>query len=184
MDRAARASPRCCATDDPTLWVATKLQRTPKLTPHPESGPRAVRSGWWLTYGAHLRMNEELYRYQQHWCRVRPSTSISTWCVPSIVRFVLANIIVAMKDLSGFHDLPLAKQHAMLEGPAMKPPLGTKSNFAHPPNQDTMGLGILIAVTIVATLLVASRMYARVFYHKKMAVQDGEWGLCKTSFRR
>jgi hypothetical protein len=77
-----------------------------------------------------------------------------------------------MKDLSGFHDLPLSKQHELLEGPAMKPPNGTLPDFAHPPNQDAFGIRLMIAVSTIATLLVVSRLYARFFYHKKVTLQD------------
>jgi hypothetical protein len=87
--------------------------------------------------------------------------------------FIVTDVNFTMKDLSGFHDLPLAKQREMLEGPAMKPPVGARPNFAHPPNHDEFGFGLLVTVSVVTTLLVASRMYARCFYHKKVTVGDG-----------
>jgi hypothetical protein len=80
-----------------------------------------------------------------------------------------------MIDMTWLLQLPPVKQQAYFDGPALKPPLGVKPNFAHPPNHDQLGFGILISVSIIATVLVIFQMYSRIFYHKKFAIEDCEY---------
>lgn len=80
-------------------------------------------------------------------------------------------------DLSFFHTLPVAIQTALLEGPALKPPNGTKSNFDHPPNRDTMGFAVQVVASAIIGLLVIAMLYARARYHKKVYIED-----CKLKF--
>lgn len=77
-----------------------------------------------------------------------------------------------MIDMTWLLLLPAAKQQAYFEGPALKPPPGVLPDFAHPPNRDPLGFGLLISVSVIAATLVAAQMYSRIFYHKKFAIED------------
>jgi hypothetical protein len=83
-----------------------------------------------------------------------------------------------MKDLPWFNELSASEQKALLEGPAMTPPLGI-SNLVDPPNKNSLTFGISIASAVLCTLLVLLRVYSRVTYHKKLAIEDGESGQLK-----
>lgn len=78
-----------------------------------------------------------------------------------------------MKDLSLINALPPAQRQAILDGPAMKPPSGL-SHFDDPTNKNALGYGIIIAATVLCTLLVIVRLYSKAFYHKTMNVEDGK----------
>jgi hypothetical protein len=79
-----------------------------------------------------------------------------------------------MKDLSFINALPPAQRNALLNGPTIKPPPGIESNFAHPPNRNELGYGVVIFTGVFCTLLVVLRLYSRVFYHKKVVFEDGQ----------
>lgn len=59
-----------------------------------------------------------------------------------------------------------------LEAPALKPPTGVTANFEHPPNQNVYGYVALILCTSLASIFVLLRVYARVFYLKKVHIAD------------
>jgi hypothetical protein len=80
-----------------------------------------------------------------------------------------------MKDLSFINALPLAQQQALLNGPALKPPPGIKSNFTDPPNLNEVGYGVIVSSAIICGSLVILRLYSRCFYHKKIDVEDGTY---------
>lgn len=68
-------------------------------------------------------------------------------------------------------QLPPAAQQAYFEGPALKPPLGVKPDFANPPNQNSLGYGVLIAMPVIVTILGSAQIYSRILYHRKFAVE-------------
>jgi hypothetical protein len=78
-----------------------------------------------------------------------------------------------MIDISWLSKLPHSEQTAVLGGPALKPPLGVLPKFTQPPNRDSFGFGVLIAVPTVVVLFVVGQIYARVVYHKK--VRNRRW---------
>lgn len=80
-----------------------------------------------------------------------------------------------MIDMSWLLQLPVAKQQAYFQGPALKPPPGVVPDFAHPPNQNVMGYAVLILCATVVAVLVTLQLYSRVIYHKKFAIEDGMW---------
>ena len=82
-------------------------------------------------------------------------------------------LLFNMKDLSFINALPAAQRQAILDGPAMVPPPGVIPNFDHPPNKDGWGYGIASTAAVLCTLFVILRVYSRVFYHKKLAIEDG-----------
>lgn len=75
-------------------------------------------------------------------------------------------------DLSWISDLPEAQRQALLNGPAMKPPRGQKSEFDNPPNGNRLAIGLIIAAAILSTLLVSLRTYSRIRYSKRLALED------------
>jgi hypothetical protein len=75
-----------------------------------------------------------------------------------------------------FNALPPAKQLALLNGPAIPPPLGVKPNFEHPPNSKHIGwIFILLGLTL-ATISVCARLYSRAFLTKKVMIEDCKRG--------
>ncbi|KAF2726556.1 hypothetical protein EJ04DRAFT_582595 [Polyplosphaeria fusca] len=78
-----------------------------------------------------------------------------------------------MKDLTALLHLPPAQQEVYFEGPALQPPPGVRPNFTDPPNQNAMGLGVLILCTSIVVLLVTIQLYTRIFYRRKFAIVDG-----------
>jgi len=50
---------------------------------------------------------------------------------------------------------------ALLEGPALEPPLGTTSNFDHPGGSHAIGYGVVLLGSIVAALAVLLRLCSR-----------------------
>lgn len=80
-----------------------------------------------------------------------------------------------MIDMTWLLRLPPAQQQVYFQGPALKPPPGVKPNFTDPPNQNVMGYIILIICAVIVAVLVTLQLYSRIFYHKKFAIEDGEW---------
>ncbi|KAJ4288366.1 hypothetical protein N0V90_011600 [Kalmusia sp. IMI 367209] len=71
-----------------------------------------------------------------------------------------------------FHKLSPAAQKAMLEGPAIPPPLGVLPNFEHPPNRRALGWAITILCTSLSTFAVLLRMYSRIVCAKRVGIED------------
>ncbi|KAI0150509.1 hypothetical protein GGR57DRAFT_184992 [Xylariaceae sp. FL1272] len=75
----------------------------------------------------------------------------------------------AIPDLS---SLTPDQQEALLNGPALTPPVGITPNFDHPPNQNWIGI-FAVVVCLLATVVAASlRAYAKILFMKKVRIED------------
>jgi hypothetical protein len=72
-----------------------------------------------------------------------------------------------------FDSLSPAEKVRFLNGPALKPPVGVAPQFVHPPNRNALCFGIVVTGTILAALVVAMRMYTRIFCIKRLRLEDG-----------
>ena len=71
-------------------------------------------------------------------------------------------------------SLIIVQQRSLLEGPALKPPPGVIPNFVDPPNQTSLGYGILFMCAGLSTLAVVIRLYSKAFCTKKLDIEDGK----------
>ena len=78
-----------------------------------------------------------------------------------------------MQDLYFINALPLPQQRALLNGPAATPPPNVKPNLTNPPNLNGVGYGVILSSAIICGSLVVLRVYSRLFYHKKIDIEDG-----------
>lgn len=70
---------------------------------------------------------------------------------------------------------------ALFNGPAGAPPDGVTPNFDNPPNM-TVGSYITTGICLgIVTLMVAVRIYAKVFCLKEVRIPDGGHSLSKSS---
>lgn len=60
---------------------------------------------------------------------------------------------------------------ALLEGPALEPPLGASSNFDHPGGSHAIGYGVVLLGSIVAALAVLLRLWSRALL-KTFRIED------------
>ncbi|KAF1977700.1 hypothetical protein BU23DRAFT_550379 [Bimuria novae-zelandiae CBS 107.79] len=77
---------------------------------------------------------------------------------------------MAIED--ALRNLTPAQRQAALEGPALRPPPGVVPDFVNPPNQNELGFGLLCSCAGVCALVVAIRLYAKIFRRKKMEIED------------
>lgn len=77
-------------------------------------------------------------------------------------------------DLS---SLPPDQQQAILDGPALRPPAGTQSNFDNPANHNAIPEAVIPICLVFVSLSIALRSYARLLIAKRIDVEDGEDGL-------
>lgn len=70
-----------------------------------------------------------------------------------------------------------AFMEALLEGPALEPPLGVVPDFANPGGHHGVGYGIVILGATLATIAVALRLYSRVAM-KSINIEDGTFNQC------
>ncbi|KAI0862763.1 hypothetical protein F4860DRAFT_110832 [Xylaria cubensis] len=75
-------------------------------------------------------------------------------------------------SLEQLSSLPPAQQQAILNGPALAPPAGVVPNFDNPPNGNVLCLIIMTIFLVIATLVFALAVYAKLFYIKKLHVED------------
>ncbi|TRX89573.1 hypothetical protein FHL15_009482 [Xylaria flabelliformis] len=78
-------------------------------------------------------------------------------------------------SLEQISSLPPAQQQAILNGPALAPPAGVVPNLDNPPNSNVLCLIIMTIFLVIATLVFTLAVYAKLFYIKKLHVED-----CKT----
>ncbi|PSN70303.1 hypothetical protein BS50DRAFT_310126 [Corynespora cassiicola Philippines] len=76
-----------------------------------------------------------------------------------------------MIDMSWFKDLPIGIQNALLEGPALIPPLGHQSNFNNARNK-SLGTAFCATTGSIASILILVHFYSRVAYHKRVSAED------------
>lgn len=65
----------------------------------------------------------------------------------------------------------------LLDGPAMKPPLGIKPNFTDPPNFRTAMLVVEVIFLVIPTLAIFMRLYTKARINRNVTLDD-----CKTSW--
>lgn len=75
-----------------------------------------------------------------------------------------------MSDLS---SLPPDQQQVLLDGPALKPPVGVQSNFENPPNSNAIPEAVIPICLVLVSVAVLLRYYARAFVAKEIKVDDG-----------
>ena len=61
-----------------------------------------------------------------------------------------------------------------MEMPAMEAPEGVTPNFVDPPNRNGMVNGVLTMFTVISTLCICLRMYAKVYVMRKMQLQESK----------
>lgn len=61
---------------------------------------------------------------------------------------------------------------ALLDGPAMDPPLGVTVDFVDPPNLQRKVIIALTLYTAFATLVILMRLYTKVFLFRKTVFED------------
>ena len=79
---------------------------------------------------------------------------------------------MAIED--ALRNLTPAQRQEALEGPALRPPLGILPNLVDPPNQNELGYGLLYSCAAICAIVVAVRLYAKLFRTKKMDIEDCE----------
>ncbi|KAB2569228.1 hypothetical protein DBV05_g12097 [Lasiodiplodia theobromae] len=61
---------------------------------------------------------------------------------------------------------------ALLAAPALEPPPGVTANFDNPPNRNGLAWGVTTACTVILTLCLLIRLYARTWMEKKLRVEE------------
>jgi hypothetical protein len=72
-----------------------------------------------------------------------------------------------------FDSLSPVEKARFLSGPALQPPPGIAPQFVNPPNRNALSFGIVVTGTILAVLVVAVRLYTRIFCIKRLRLEDG-----------
>lgn len=62
---------------------------------------------------------------------------------------------------------------ALLAAPALEPPPGVTANFDNPPNRNGLAWGVTTVCTVILTLCLLIRLYARTWMEKKLRVEEG-----------
>lgn len=62
---------------------------------------------------------------------------------------------------------------ALLAAPALDPPPGVTANFDNPPNRNGLAWGVTTVCTVILTLCLLIRLYARTWMEKKLRVEEG-----------
>ncbi|RWA09087.1 hypothetical protein EKO27_g6021 [Xylaria grammica] len=75
-------------------------------------------------------------------------------------------------SLDQLHSLPPAQQQAILNGPALAPPAGVVPNLDNPPNGNALCIGIIAFLLILATSAFTLAAYVKLFYVKKLYLED------------
>ncbi|KAI0521857.1 hypothetical protein F5B22DRAFT_661252 [Xylaria bambusicola] len=75
-------------------------------------------------------------------------------------------------SLDQLHELPEWLQEIILNGPALAPPPGVKSNLDHPPNLNTLGIAVTTICLSISTIVFALAAYAKLYCMKKVHVED------------
>ncbi|RYP10038.1 hypothetical protein DL765_008237 [Monosporascus sp. GIB2] len=71
-----------------------------------------------------------------------------------------------------------ADMEAVLNGPALPPPIGVTPDFDNPPKSNGSGYGVLTAMMAVGALALLLRLFAKAFRVKKLRLEDAillEW---------
>ncbi|KAK5634677.1 hypothetical protein RRF57_010390 [Xylaria bambusicola] len=70
------------------------------------------------------------------------------------------------------HDLPEWLQEIILNGPALAPPPGVKSNLDNPPNLNTLGIAVTTLCLAISTIVFALAAYAKLYCMRKVHIED------------
>ena len=65
-----------------------------------------------------------------------------------------------------------AAEQVMLNGPALTPPPGVKSNFVNPPNMDFIVILTISICTSFSTIAILLRLYTKLFVIRKIVFED------------
>ncbi|KAI0423791.1 hypothetical protein F5Y09DRAFT_354564 [Xylaria sp. FL1042] len=71
-----------------------------------------------------------------------------------------------------WNSLTPSEQQALLDGPALKPPTGTVSNFENPPNGNVVSYAAIGLCLTLSTVFLSLRAYATFTYFKKPYLSD------------
>ncbi|KAI8964165.1 hypothetical protein F5Y11DRAFT_316800 [Daldinia sp. FL1419] len=71
-----------------------------------------------------------------------------------------------------FSSLTPAEQEALLDGPALAPPTGVRSNFTNPQNLNNGGFVMTSLFLTISTIFIFTRFYAKVFLMKRIRTED------------
>ncbi|KAJ5762411.1 uncharacterized protein N7511_005793 [Penicillium nucicola] len=63
----------------------------------------------------------------------------------------------------------------VLAAPALVPPPGVTANFDNPPNGNTLAWAVTTFCTVVITLCMFLRVFARLWLDKRIRIEEGEW---------
>ncbi|KAI1463143.1 uncharacterized protein F4812DRAFT_447789 [Daldinia caldariorum] len=69
-------------------------------------------------------------------------------------------------------NLPPDQQQIALNAPALAAPPGIIPDFDHPGNNNGLAFGVIAACTVVTTLCLLIRFYARIFLFKQLKLED------------
>ncbi|KAH6645399.1 hypothetical protein BKA67DRAFT_111382 [Truncatella angustata] len=75
-------------------------------------------------------------------------------------------------DPDRWNSLTPAQQDAFLNGPALAPPAGVKSNFVDPPNHNATVIGVTTMCVALAAVMVLLRAYSKLCVSKKVNIED------------
>jgi hypothetical protein len=75
-------------------------------------------------------------------------------------------------SLDQLHFLPPAVQQAILNGPALKPPVGVIPNLTNPPNRNLLSMVILTSLAVLAASTFLLAAYVKFYYAKKLHFED------------
>ena len=62
----------------------------------------------------------------------------------------------------------------LLASPALAPPEGVTPQFDSPPNQNELAYAVTTILSVVLTICVGIRLYARIGLERKFSLEDGE----------
>lgn len=65
-----------------------------------------------------------------------------------------------------------AAEQVMLNGPALTPPPGVKSNFVNPPNMDFIVILTISICTSFSTIAILLRLYTKLIVIRKVVFED------------
>lgn len=69
-------------------------------------------------------------------------------------------------------SLPQYQQDIILDGPALKSPNGTTSNFVDPSNQDGLSYFLITLFLVISTTAILIRAYSSLLCVKKIFLED------------
>jgi hypothetical protein len=69
-------------------------------------------------------------------------------------------------------DLDPAERESLLNSPALAPPEGVTPTVGNPTKDNVLAITPLVVCVALATVLVGSRIYSRVFYFRRVRAED------------